>query len=138
LEIENITASQKDYNNCPLNAIDGKEDTFWSGNKKGSWIQADLGRIKSIRNLEILWHNGDQKLIHFEVSFSKDGKNFEDPIRFVSTGTIPEEIFSVDEPNPKQGRYVRLTFDHNTRDNYFSIVSLKVIGRNTKRSNLSS
>jgi hypothetical protein len=109
LEIENIIASQKDYNNRPSNAIDGKEDTFWSGNKKGSWIQADLGRIKLIHNLEILWHNGRQKLAHFEVSFSKDGIKFEDPIRFVSTGSTIEEIFSVDEPNPQQGRYLRLT-----------------------------
>ena len=70
--------------------------------------------------------------------FSKDGIKFEDPIRFVSTGSTIEEIFSVDEPNPQQGRYVRLSFDHNTRDNYFSIVSLKVIGKNTMRSNLSS
>ena len=66
LEIENITASQKVYNNRPSNAIDGKEDTFWSGNKKGSWIQVDLGRIKSIHNLEILWHGG-RKLVHFDV-----------------------------------------------------------------------
>ena len=88
---------------------------------------------KIIHNLEILWHNGDQKLVHFEVSFSKDGIKFEDPIRFVSTGTTPEEIFSVDEPIPQQGRYLRLIFDHNTRDNYFSIVSLKVIGRNIQK-----
>jgi len=91
LEIKNITASQKDYNNRPSNAIDGKEDTFWTGNKKGSWIQADLGQTKLIHNLEILLHNGGQKIVHFQVSFSKDGIRFGDAIRFASTGSTTEE-----------------------------------------------
>lgn len=123
---------KRNYNNRPSNTIDGNENTFWSGNKKGAWIQADLGGIKSIRHLEILWHNPSHKLIYFGVSFSKDGNKFEDPIRFVSTGATIEENFCVYKTRPQQGRYVRLSFDHSPRDNYFSIVSLKVIGRNTK------
>jgi hypothetical protein len=60
LKIETVTASEKDHNNRPLYLIDGKEDTFWSG-EEGSWIQADLGLTRLVYGFEIHWLKGSSE-----------------------------------------------------------------------------
>lgn len=133
LHIETVTASEKNRtNNKPQYIIDGKEDTFWSGGE-GSWIQADLGRTHSVYGFEIHWSKGISEgkgdIYHFEVAFSNNATKPGRFIRLVSTRSC-EEIYYVDEPEPPDGRYMRLRFGQNQDNNHFGVISLKILGSN--------
>lgn len=132
LHIETVTASEKNRNNKPLYIIDGMEDTFWSGGE-GSWIQADLGRTRSVYGFEIHWSKGSSEgrgdIYHFEVAFSN---NVTKPGRFIRLASTrhSEEIYYIDEPEPPEGRYIRLRFGQDQVNNRFDVVSLKILGSN--------
>jgi class 3 adenylate cyclase len=130
LDIEAVTSSEKDLDNRPQYIIDRKEDTFWSGGE-GSWIQADLGRARLVYGFEVNWSKGSSEgsgyINHFEVSLSNDGAKPGRFIRLASTGSR-EEIYYIDEPEPREGRYMRLRFGQNQDNNRIGLVSLRIFG----------
>src|SRR4029079_2262144 len=100
---------------------------------KGSWIQLDLGKAKSLCNIDISWYKGDQRNNNFVISISNDGSSFNTLFNSKSTGTTAK--FERYDLQNIVARYIKITVNGNTQNNYASIVDVKV---NTKEGNSSS
>ena len=126
LPVSGITASGADTFNPPSHAIDQNISTRWSNLGLGSWIQIDLGQDNVICGLGISWHRGDERINSFVISISKDGKTFTNVYSGKSDGSsLSEQNYNFE---PKTGRYVRVTVDGNTQNNWVSISELKING----------
>ena len=126
LPISGITASGSDTLNPPSHSIDKNINTRWSNLGLGSWIQTDLGQDNVICSLGINWHRGDERINSFVISISKDGKTFTNVYSGKSDGTsLSEQNYNFEA---KAGRYVRVTVNGNTQNNWVSISELKING----------
>jgi hypothetical protein len=97
---------------------------LWSNYGLGSWIQLDLGTTKKICSVDIAWYNGNQRQTNFVVSTSLDGVTFTDKLTSKSSGTTSDpEKYSI---APTYTRYIKVTVNGNTQNNYASITELHV------------
>lgn len=126
LPVSGITGSGSDTLNPPSHAIDQNISTRWSNLGLGSWIQTDLGQENVICSLGISWHRGDERINSFVISISKDGKSFTDVYSGKSDGTsLSEQTYNFEA---KAGRYIRVTVNGNTQNNWVSISEIKIYG----------
>jgi len=125
LPIISIIANGDDGNR-PANAIDNNLSTRWSRNGVGSWIRADLGVQKTVSNVDIAWHSGNERQNNFVISVSNDGTTFTNVFTGKSSGTTlsPEKY---DFPDIT-ARYVKITVNGNTQNNWASITEIDVYG----------
>ena len=117
LPVTLVTAIGND-GNIPSNVIDNNLNTRWSNNGVGSWIQLDLGSKRTICSVDIAWHRGDMRVNNFEISVFNDAK---------SSGTTRSSE-KYDMPAGTEGRYVRITVNGNTENNWASITEIAVFG----------
>ena len=126
LGITGFKASPNDAGNIPANTIDDNLNTRWSSFGVGSFIQADLGSIKTICSVGIAWYNGDVRQNNFVISVSKDGTSFSNVFSGTSSGQTtqvePYDFKDID------ARYVKITVNRNTQNNWASITELAVFG----------
>jgi hypothetical protein len=102
-----ITASSSRTGFPPSKAIDDNLSTRWSSQSAyKSWIQADLGSVKTVCNLAIAWYAGQTQKYSFTISVSTDGINFENVLSSTSSGTTSQyETYDfIDTPS----RYVNI------------------------------
>ena len=84
LPIDSMAANNEYKEFVASNAIDNNPDTTWSHYRKGSYIQADLGKSSIICSVDIQWYN--DSAYKFGISVSENGVNFNDVVSGVSTG----------------------------------------------------
>ncbi|MDD2526927.1 MAG: cadherin domain-containing protein, partial [Lentimicrobiaceae bacterium] len=127
LEIQSVTASGND-GNIPENVLDNDLATRWSCFGIGSWIKADLGDIRSISSVSIAWMNV-VRINYFEVSVSTDGNNFSTVFSGESNPDLlpGQEIHTFTET---LARYVKITVNGNSVNDWASITELDINGRN--------
>jgi F5/8 type C domain/Bacterial Ig domain len=128
LPIGNVAASGSETVNPPSNAIDNNLNTRWSNLGVGSWIQADLGAGQiTTCSIDITWYNGNQRQNNFVISVSNDGSTFTPIFTGKSTGTtLSPERYNL--PANTVGRFVRITVNGNTQNNWASITEIAVNG----------
>ena len=122
--ITNIQTSGSQSGFPPSNVDDKNLDTLWSTYGLGSWIQLDLGSAKKICSVDIAWYKGNQRQTNFVVSTSSDGVAFTDKLTGKSSGTTldPEKYgFPLTDT-----RYIKVTVNGNTQNNYASLTELHV------------
>jgi hypothetical protein len=122
--ITGISASGSSQNFPPNNVVDKNFNTLWSTYGKGSWIQLDLGSSKNICSVNIAWYKGDTRESNFVISTSTDGSSYKNVLSTKSSGTT----LSFDKyviPNI-QARYVLITVNGNTQNDYASITEAKI------------
>jgi hypothetical protein len=125
LPIMSVIANGND-GNLPSNAIDKDLNTRWSNNGLGSYIQLDLGSKKSLCSVDIAWYRGDIRQNNFVISVSNDGTTFTNKFSGTSNlGTVAEK-YSL--PAGTEGRYVRITVNGNTENQWASVTELAVYG----------
>ena len=126
LPIGGATASGFDTGKPPSNAIDNNFGTRWANPLIGSWIGVDLGSTKSICSVDIAWYNGNQRQYHFVIATSTDGTTFTNKFSGDSSGTtLNSEKYTFASTN---ARYVRVTVNSNTQNNYATLYELDVFG----------
>src|SRR6266571_4208342 len=126
LPITGVTASGND-GDVPANVLDNNFNTRWSNLGIGSWIQADLGSNMNICSVDIAWYLGNQRQNNFVISVSNDGTTFTNVFTGKSSGTtLSFETYVL--PGGTTGRYVRVTVNGNTVNNWASITELRVDG----------
>jgi hypothetical protein len=126
LPISTAKASNHQKGNIAKNTLDGDLKTLWSYNKKGSWIRADLGTSKNICDINIAWNKGNERQNHFVIATSTDGSKFNNVLSSTSSGTtLNSENYTVPNMN---ARYVRITVNGNTKDNWAAITELDIFG----------
>lgn len=122
--ITNIQTSGSQSGFPPENVNDKNLNTLWSDYGLGSWVQLDLGTTKKICSVDIAWYKGNQRQTNFVVSTSLDGVAFTDKLTGKSSGTTldPEKYgFPLTDT-----RYIKVTVNGNTQNNYASITELHV------------
>ena len=126
LPISGVTASGYQLGNPPSNAIDADLNTRWANDGVGSWISADLGITQNICSVDIAWYNGNARQYHFVIATSTDGSTFTNVFNGDSSGTtVSSEKYTISNIN---ARYVRVTVNGNTQNNWASIYDLKIFG----------
>jgi hypothetical protein len=127
LPIRSVTANGND-GNVPLNIIDRNLNTRWSNDDQGSWIQLDLGSKKDICGIDIAWYRGNVRQNNLVISVSNDGNMFTDLFQGTSTGTTtsPEKYNAI--PLGSSGRYLRVTVNGNTENDWASMTEIAVFG----------
>jgi hypothetical protein len=134
LHIAGVTDSNNNNSNTLVNTLNNGNTTSnnpaptWSATGEGSWVQLDLGQVKSICNLEIGFTNGDKSINFFTIQTSTDGVHFVSHGSAQNTGmNSGREQFSFSD-SPIPARFVKLTFQGNTQGDTYNITDLKVIG----------
>lgn len=126
LAISGVTASDSQTGNPPTNAIDTNLSTRWSNLGKGSSITVDFGKERAICSVNISWYQGNQRINDFVIAVSKDGQSFNTVFSGKSTGNTAQ-FENYDFPDTT-GRYVRITVNGNTVNNWASISEIRVLG----------
>jgi hypothetical protein len=127
LSIAGVTASGSEDGNVPTNVLDNNLNTRWSNLGIGSFIRADLGGQKTICSVDIAWYRGNLRINNFVISVSNDGTTFRNVFSGKSSGkTLSPEIYIL--PSGTTGRYVKVTVNGNTENNWASITELSVYG----------
>ncbi|MGN9914233.1 discoidin domain-containing protein [Phytohabitans sp. LJ34] len=117
-----ISASGDD-GNAPANTRDGSLATRWSDEGYGAWIRFDLCATRSVDDIAIAWHRGDQRTAEFTVQASVDGTSWRTivPRRHSSGDTVaPETYEAADGP----ARWIRVVGYGNAENNWTSITEV--------------
>jgi hypothetical protein len=123
--IASVTASGND-GNLPQNVLDNNLGTRWSSLGIGQFITADLGSIKKISNVDIVWYKGNERQNHFVIATSTDGTTFTNRLNGNSSGTTANaEAYTIPFIN---ARYVKVTVNGNTQNDWASITELDILG----------
>ena len=126
LGITAFKASPNDAGNIPTNTIDNNINTRWSSFGIGSFIQTDLGSVKTICSVDIGWYIGNARQNNFVISVSTDGTTFTNVLAGKSSGTTTQiENYYFQDVN---ARYVRITVNGNTQNNWAAITEIAVNG----------
>lgn len=134
LQIAGVMDSNNGDSNTLVKTLNNRNNTNnnphakWSATGKSSWVQLDLGKEKSICNLEIGFANGDKTINFFTVQTSTDGVHFVSHGSTQNTGmNSGREKFTFPD-SPVTARFVKLIFYGNTMGDTYKINDLKVIG----------
>jgi len=112
--------------NVPGNTLDDRLDTRWSRFGKGSWIDYDLGSLRTISAVAIAWHEGDTRANTFTVSTSPDGYTYTQIYSGRSSGTTTAaERYAF---TAGSARRVRITVNGSTVNDWASISEARVCG----------
>jgi len=121
--INGISASGSSEGFPPSSAVDNNLNTLWSVFGKGSWLRLDLGSAKNICSINIAWYKGDVRVNNFVISTSTDGTTFKDVLTSKSAGnTLSLEKYQIPTT---LARYVKITVNGNTQNNYASVTEVK-------------
>ena len=122
--VTNISASGFDLNFPASAVLDANPQTLWSTYGKGAWIEMDLGHVKNVCSVDISWYNGDQRWNNFVISTSNDGSSYHKVFESKSSGhTLSFERYNLQDVS---ARYVKVTVNGNTQNNYASIADITV------------
>jgi hypothetical protein len=125
LPISRVSASGND-GNLPENVVDNNFDTRWSSQGVGQAITADLGTTKKLCSVDIAWYRGNERQYHFVISTSTDGTTFSNVLIRDSSGTtLNSEKYNIP---PTNARYIRITVNGNTANNWASITEVDAFG----------
>jgi Tfp pilus assembly major pilin PilA/predicted phosphodiesterase len=122
--ISQVSAASNQVGFPPSNAVDNNLNSIWSNYGVGSSIQLDLGTSKNICSIDIAWYKGNQRQNNFVISTSIDGKSYKTVLSTKSSGnTLSFENYEFPEA---LARYVKITVNGNTQNNYASIAEIRV------------
>lgn len=124
LKISALTSSGND-GNVETNVLDGNLATRWSCQGAGSWLQADLGGIFTLTEVDIAWYKGQGRINNFQITTSTDNLSFQPAFTGSSSGTTAAlEKY----PVSANARYVRITINGNNQNQWASITELEIMG----------
>ncbi|MEJ5964362.1 family 43 glycosylhydrolase [Pedobacter immunditicola] len=120
----------------PNYAVDESIKTYWSAasGNKGEWLQSDLGRLSTVRAVQINYGDQDAKFLgkqqgiyhQYKLWYSADGKNWEVLIdKSNHKKDVPHDYVELD--NPVKARFIKLENIHMPTGK-FAISGLRVFG----------
>ena len=123
-QILGVSASASDTSFPASAVLDLNPQTLWSTYGKGAWVQLDLGKVKTVCSLDIEWYKGNQRNVNFIISVSKDGSTYKNVFDSKSSGTTAS--FERYDLQDVEARYIKITVNGNTQNNYATIADLRV------------
>lgn len=126
LPINSVTASNTRSGFPTSNAVDNSSSTWSASDGKGSWIQLDLGSVQNICSVDTSWYKGNTRVYNFVLGTSTDGTNFTNVLNSKTNSTgLSTEKYNINNTNV---RYIRITVNGNSENNYPSMSDIKVYG----------
>ncbi|HYO55892.1 metallophosphoesterase [Archangium sp.] len=122
------TSASTNDGNVPANTQDDSLVTRWSGLGKGAWLTLDLGTSQSLAGAAIAWHLGDTRQNHFTLATSEDGTTFTQAHAADSALTASAQTYRF---SPRRARYLRVTVNGNTLNDWASIAEARTCGEDT-------
>ncbi|MCL6605047.1 MAG: discoidin domain-containing protein [Paenibacillus sp.] len=130
IDITAVTASDESGGSA-AKTIDGDLTTSWAAQGIGVWVNYDLGEIKNVDRVDLLFANAAIRKNYFDIAVSTDGTNFTKVYSGSSSGTSSEMQQYRFDPVP--ARYVK--FIGNGNNGPFSawttLVELALYGKKT-------
>jgi hypothetical protein len=123
LAVSAVTASAND-GNVPANVLDGNTDTRWSCDGMGCWLRADLGADKQVGAVDVTWFKGNERNSNYVLALSRDGSSWTTVASGLSARTAAAQRLSF---TAATARYVKLTVNGNTTNNWASVGELGVL-----------
>ena len=123
-QILGVSASASDTSFPASGVLDSNPQTLWSTFGKGAWLQLDLGNVKTVCSLDISWYKGNLRNVNFIISVSKDGSTYKNVFDSKSSGTTTS--FERYDLQDSSARYIKITVNGNTQNNYATIAALRV------------
>ncbi|NMO14944.1 serine/threonine protein phosphatase [Pyxidicoccus fallax] len=129
LTTASVTASGDDgTGSVAANSQDDNLTTRWSGPGKGAWLNMDLGASKSVAGATVVWHQGNTRQNYFVISTSTDGTNFTQAFSGTSALNTSAQTYAF---SARQARYVRVTVNGNTVNDWASILEARACAQQT-------
>jgi hypothetical protein len=120
-----ILDSSGNDGNLESNLIDGNLSTRWSDNGLGAFISLDLQQLVPVNEVDINWYNGDQRSNNFSIATSPDNVTWTNVFSGTSSPSTATQSYTFPQVNAK---YVKVTVNGNTQNNWASINSIAVNG----------
>ena len=121
-----IVASAAQEGNPATHLLDGRLDTRWSAPDKGAYVTVDLGAVRALCRIAIAWYNGGVggRTYAFKLSVSQDNLSFTQ----LHSGNSRPDTTLQGQTVQASARYVRLTVDGNSVNDWASVTELQVSG----------
>lgn len=101
------TASGFQSGNPPAHALDGSQNTRWSHQGIGQWLQVELPHPVPLDEIQIAFHLGDTRISFFDLAVSTDGGTWEQVFTGQSGGSSTNfETFRFPSRNTRYLRYI--------------------------------
>jgi hypothetical protein len=123
------TSASTHDGNVPANTQDDLLGTRWSSLGKGAWLTLDLGTSQPLAGAAIAWHLGDTRRNHFTLATSEDGTTFTQASAADSALTASAQTYRF--TSPRKARYLRVTVNGNTLNDWASIAEARACGEDT-------
>jgi hypothetical protein len=120
-----VSASGDD-GNAAANSQDDNLTTRWSQAGKGAWLRMDLGGVQPLAGAAVAWHRGNERQNHFTLSTSEDGVTYTQAYAGTSALTTAAQRYAF--PAVRRARYVRITVNGNTVNDWASIAEARACG----------
>jgi hypothetical protein len=129
LTTASVTASGDDgAGSVAANTQDDNLTTRWSGPGKGAWLTMDLGASKSVAGVTVVWHQGTARQNYYVLSTSVDGTTFTQASSGTSALDAAAQTYAF---SARQARYVRITVNGNTVNDWASITEARACAEQT-------
>ncbi len=122
-----IRTSHPNIGHPAEDAADGDISTYFASQGTGIELAMDLGRVMPVKGMDIVWYRSNGRQAIFKIDVSLDGKNWKQVFDGKSSGDTPQdkpEFFGFDQVDV---RYVRITSNGNTQNNWNSICEAMVV-----------
>lgn len=107
-------------------ATDGKFDTSWTSNADGTYIELDLGEIRSFDGIAAAFLTGNERVYSYEILISEDKQHYTRVFSGKSTGKTAEyEDLAISG----KARFVRLVGHFNDKSTWNNVAEFSVYTR---------
>lgn len=108
-------------------SCDGNKNTVWSAEGENEWICYDLGEVKSVGAVYVMWNKADVRKAKFEVLLSEDNENYASVFDGESAGNVKDD-FEKTAFEPKNARYVKIKCKGNSQSKWNAVKEIKITG----------
>ena len=117
-----VLASGNESGNGPANTLDNNLNTRWSNLGKGSFIDYDLGALKTVSGVTVAWHEGNKRSTTSSSRSRSDGITYTQVYSGQSKPTLSAETYPF---AARTARRVRITVNGNNLNQWASIAEAR-------------
>jgi len=115
--------------NQPSNIIDGNLANRWSSKGIGKTVTFDLGQIVEVKQFDVIWYKGAERINLFSVQTSVDGSNWQTVLADASSTSVAGfESHDIENFLNSNARFVKVIGGGNSSNEWNSMVEAKIKG----------
>lgn len=110
-----------------VDAVDGDPETYFASQGSNVQLLLDLGKTMTVKAVDMIWFRSNVRHAFFSIDISKDSEKWKTVFSGKSSGeteTDQPQRFAFD---PTKARYVRITSNGNSQNNWNSICEAMVV-----------